>query len=161
MIRGCVIGEGATIGPNAVLEGCTIGPGATVNPGVVARCCVLGPEANLGSFFAQLSVLGSGAVMCPDSGILDFSFRSSVSVDFEGSPVPCGSRLMGGCLGDRAFLGPGVKMAAGQELPNDCVLVPNPRGLIRGLERLMPEGVLQIDGATGRPVSRSHNKRAA
>ena len=135
-------------------------PGATVNPGVVARCCVLGPEANLGSFFAQLSVLGSGAVMCPDSGILDFSFRNSVSVDLDESTVPCGSRLMGGCLGDRAFLGPSVKVVAGQELPNDCVLVPNPRGLVRGLDQPLPEHVLQIDAATGRPVSRTH-KRAA
>jgi hypothetical protein len=160
VVRACVIGEGATIGPNAVLEGCTIGAGATVNPGVVARCCVLGPEANLGSFFAQLSVLGNGAVMCPDSGTLDFSFRSSVSVDLEGSTVSCGSRLMGGCLGDRAFLGPSVKMVAGQELPNDCVLTPNPRGLVRGIGRPLPEHVLQIDGTTGRPVSRSH-KRAA
>jgi len=112
VIRACVIGEGATIGPGVMLEGCTIGPGATVNPGVVARCCVLGPEANLGSFFVQLSVLGSGAVMCPDSGILDFSFRNSVSVDLDESTVPCGSRLMGGCLGDRAFLGPTVKVVA-------------------------------------------------
>ena len=160
VIRGCVIGEGAAIGPNAVLEGCTIGPGATVNPGVVARCCVIGQEANLGSFFTQMSVLGNGAVMCPDSGILDFSFRNSVPVEFQQATVPCGSQLLGGCLGDRAFLGPGLNLAAGQELPNDCVLVPNPRGLVRGLGRPLPEHALQIDGATGRPISRSH-KRAA
>ncbi len=160
VIRGCVIGEGATIGPGASLEGCTIGPGATINPNVVARCCVLGPEANLGSFFTQLAVLGSGAVLCPTSAIFDFSFRNSVSVDVDQSPVPCGSQLMGGCLGDRAFLGAGLNMAPGQELPNDRVLVTNPRALVRGPSRPLPEHVLEINGATGRPVSRGR-KRAA
>ena len=126
VIRGCVIGSGATIGAGAVLEGCTIGPGATVNPNVVARCCVIGSEANLGAFFTQLSVLGDGAVLCPDSGFLDFSFRNSVPVDVQGATVPCGSQFLGGCLGDRAFLGPGLKLTAGQEIANDCVLVENP-----------------------------------
>jgi hypothetical protein len=90
-------------------------------------------------------MIGQGAVMCPDSGILDFQFRSSVRVAFQGRMIPSGSRLLGGCLGDRAFLGPGVKLLCGQELPNDCVLVPSPRGLVRNLDNDLPDNVIRMD----------------
>jgi len=162
VVRGSALGEGASIGPGAVVEGCSIGPGATVDPGVVIRGCVVGAGANVGSFFMQFSVLGQGAVLCPDSGILDFSFRNGVAVNVEGqaAPVSCGSRFLGGCLGHRAFLGPGLRLAAGQELPNDCVLVETPRNLIRGLDRPLPEHVAEIDASTGRPYLRRRNRAA-
>lgn len=139
------------------MEGCTLGARATVNGNILTRGSVMDDEASLGSWFNQLSVIGQGAVMCPDSGILDFQFRGSVRVAFQGRMIPSGSRLLGGCLGDRAFLGPGVKLLSGQEVPNDCVLVPNPRGLVRNLDNDLPDCVVRIDAgrrADRRPKTR-------
>lgn len=145
MVRNAVIGDEAQIGPGAIVEGCTLGNRVTINGNILVRGSVLGDEANLGTWFNQLSMIGQGAVMCPDSGILDFQFRGSVRVAFQGRMIPSGSRLLGGCLGDRAFLGPGVKLLCGQELPNDCVLVPSPRGLVRNLDNDLPDNVIRMD----------------
>jgi acetyltransferase-like isoleucine patch superfamily enzyme len=145
VVRGSVIGDGTEIGPGAVVEGCTLGRQVVVNGNVVLRCCLADDEASLGTFFNQFSVIGHSAVMCPDCGIFDFQFKGSVRVNHQGRMVPSGSRLLGGCLGDRVFLGPGVKILCGQELPNDCILVQSPHQLVRGVEKGMPECVVRID----------------
>ncbi len=144
VVRGCVLGDYVEIGPGAVLEGCTLGNHVVVNGNVVVRCSTADEGAGLGAFFMQFSVLGAGAVLCPDSGIFDFRFRGDVYVASGGTSVPSGSRLLGGCLGDRAFLGPGVRLLAGQELPNDCVLVPNPRSAVRTPPHKLPDGVVRL-----------------
>ncbi len=153
VIRGCVIGDETEIGPGAILEACSLGNRVTVDGGVMLRCCVADDEANLGALFTQLSVIGRGAVTCPESWILDFAFRGSVNVSFEGRMVRSGSRMLGGCLGDRAFLGPGVKLLCGHELPADCILIENPRALVRDAQQGLPEGVVRIDGRTGKRMS--------
>jgi carbonic anhydrase/acetyltransferase-like protein (isoleucine patch superfamily) len=145
VLRGCIVGDEAEIGPGAVLEGCTLGPRATVNGSVLLRCCVADEEASIGSFFGQFSVLGRGAVMCPDSGMFDFQLKGSVRVLHQGQSVPSGSRLLGGCLGHRAFLGPHARVLCGQEIPNDCILVESPRQLIRGVQGGLPEHILRMD----------------
>ncbi len=152
VVRGAVIGDGTQIGPGAIIEGCTLGQKVTVNGNTLLRGSVADDEASLGSWFNQLSLIGQGAVMCPDSGIMDYQFRGSVRVAFQGRTIPSGSRLLGGCLGDRAFLGPGVKLLCGQELPNDCVLVENPRALVRNLDHPLPDNVVRIDA--GRKADR-------
>ncbi len=144
VVRGCVLGDYVEIGPGAILEGCTLGNDVVVNGNVVVRCSTADAGAGLGAFFMQFSVLGAGAVLCPDSGIFDFRFRGDVYVTAGGASVPSGSRLLGGCLGDRAFLGPGVRLLAGQELPNDCVLVPNPRAGVRTPPHKLPDGVVRL-----------------
>jgi acetyltransferase-like isoleucine patch superfamily enzyme len=154
VVRGCVLGNGTQIGPGAIIEGCTLGDEVVVNGNVVLRCVTADDRASMGSFFTQFSVLGADAVLCPDSGIFDFRFHGDVCVTFEGRTVPSGSRLLGGCLGDRAFLGPGVKLLAGQELPNGCILVPDPRDLVRGVDRELPDGVLRIDDRSARRALR-------
>jgi hypothetical protein len=88
--------------------------------------------------------------MCPDSGIFDFQFNNGVRVGFQGRTISSGSRLLGGCLGNRAFLGAGVKLLCGQEVPNQCVLIENPRRLVRNVEEGLPEGVVRMDKCANR-----------
>ncbi len=145
VVRGCIVGDEAEIGPGAVLEGCTLGPRTTVNGNVLLRCSVADEEASIGSFFGQFSVLGRGAVMCPDSGMFDFQLKGSVRVVHNGQSVPSGSRLLGGCLGHRAFLGPHARVLCGQEIPNDCILVESPRQLIRHVQGGLPEHIVRMD----------------
>jgi hypothetical protein len=152
VVRGAVLADRVEIGPGAIVEMSTLGEKATVNGGVTVRSCIVGEAGHMGSFFTQLSVLGRGAALCPDSGIFDFNLRSNVNVTFEGRTVSCGSRFLGGCLGHGAFLGAEVIMASGQELPNGCVLVRSPRDLVSDLTQALPQGVVRVD--RGRPRNR-------
>jgi acetyltransferase-like isoleucine patch superfamily enzyme len=152
VVRGAVIGDETEIGPGAVVEGCTVGNRVVVDGGIVLRCCVVDDEASVGAFFCQLSVVGRGAVMCPDSGIFDFQFNNGVRVGFQGRTISSGSRLLGGCLGNGAFLGAGVKLLCGQEVPNQCVLIESPRRLVRNVEEALPEGVVRMDKCAERMV---------
>ncbi|HVC99170.1 MAG TPA: hypothetical protein VND64_36235 [Pirellulales bacterium] len=145
VVRGAVLGNRVEIGPNALVEYTTLGEKATVNGNVTLRLSAVGDEANVGSFFTQLSVLGRGAALCPTSGTYDFNLRGNVSVNFQGRSVSCGSRILGSCLGHGAFLGAGVVMASGQELPNGCILVRNPRELVSDINQGLPEGVVRMD----------------
>jgi carbonic anhydrase/acetyltransferase-like protein (isoleucine patch superfamily) len=155
VVRGAVIGDETQIGPGAVIEGCTVGERAMIDSGIVLRCCSVDDDASIGVFFCQLSVIGQGAVMCPDSGIFDFQFNSGVRVGFQGRTTSSGSRLLGGCLGHRAFLGAGVKLLCGQEVPNDCVLIESPRRLVRNVDEGLPEGVVRMDKSADRAARRA------
>jgi hypothetical protein len=145
VVRGAVLGDRVEIGPGALVELSTLGEKATINGGTTVRSCVLGDEGHMGAQFTQLSVLGRGAVTCPTSAIFDFHLRGSVSVNFEGRNVSCGSRLLGGCLGHGAFLGAEVFMGSGQELPNGCILVRSPRDIVGDLNQTLPSGVVRVD----------------
>jgi acetyltransferase-like isoleucine patch superfamily enzyme len=145
VVRGAVLSNRVEIGPNALVEYTTLGEKATVNGNVTLRLSVVGDEANVGAYFTQLSVLGRGAALCPASGTYDFNLRGNVVVSFQGRSVSCGSRLLGSCLGHRAFLGAEVTLASGQELPNGCILVRNPRQLVTNVNEGLPEGVIRMD----------------
>ena len=159
VVRNCVLGDGAQIGPTAIVEGCTLGNRATAHGGIVLQGSVADAEAGLGSGFNQMSVFGRGAVMCPDSGILDFSLRGTVQVKHEGRSVQTGSRMLGCCLGDEAFLGAGVRVLCGQEVPNGCVLIRSPRWLVRDPEAQLPEDVWRMDRDGHRRMSGSRTER--
>ena len=50
-------------------------------------------------------------------------------------------------------MGPGVKLLAGQEVPNDCILIESPRHLVRDVDGKLPERILRMDARNpGRPV---------
>ena len=145
VVRGSILADRVEIGSNALVECSSLGEKATVNAGVTLRSCVVGEEANVGAYFTQLSVVGRGAALCPSSGTYDFNLRGNVPVMFQGRSVTSGSRMLGSCLGHGAFLGAEVTLASGQELPNGCILVRNPRELVGDGGQSLPAGVLRLD----------------
>ncbi|MEM9283364.1 MAG: hypothetical protein AAGA96_16195 [Verrucomicrobiota bacterium] len=145
VVKNCVIGSHTRIGPAALVEGCSIGERCNIAGAIRVRSCVLGNEATIGTYFTQFSILGNGAMVCPDAGILDFSFKGDVQVKIGGKKVNTGSRILGGCLGDGVFLGPGLRVMAGQEVPEGAVLVTSPRELVRDPDSKLPDGVWRID----------------
>ncbi|MHB1035074.1 MAG: hypothetical protein ACYC35_10380 [Pirellulales bacterium] len=147
VVRGAVIGSRSEIGPGAIVEGSSLGERVGVSGNVILRCSVVLDEANIGAAFTQLSVVGRSTAMCPGSGIYDFNLRGDVPVSFQGRTVATGSRLLGSCLGHGAFLGPEVPLASGQEVPNGCVLIRNPRMLVGNVEDGLPEHVVRMDRA--------------
>ena len=153
VVRASVVDDRVEIGPNAIVECCSLGEKTTINGGVMLRSCVVGEEANVGAYFTQLSVIGRGAALCPSSGTYDFNLRGNVPVAFQGRSVSSGSRMLGSCLGHGAFLGAEVTLSSGQELPNGCILVRNPRDVVGDVSRNLPPGVLRLD--RGRRRSRA------
>ena len=151
VVRGAVLADRVEIGPNAIVECSSLGVKATVNGGVTLRSCVVAEEANVGAYFTQFSVIGRGAALCPSSGTYDFNLRGNVHVMFQGRSVTSGSRMLGSCLGHGAFLGAEVTLASGQELPNGCILVRNPRELVTDVGQGLPPGVLRLDRGRRRP----------
>ncbi|HEV3006728.1 MAG TPA: hypothetical protein VGX78_19820 [Pirellulales bacterium] len=145
VVRGAVLGNRVEIGPHSIVEYATLGEKATVNGNVTLRLSVVGDEASVGAYFTQLSVIGRGAALCPASGTYDFNLRGNVVVNFQGRTISCGSRLLGSCLGHGAFLGAEVTLACGQELPNGCILVRNPRALVGDVSRGLPDNVIRLD----------------
>jgi hypothetical protein len=145
VVRGAVLGNRVEIGPHSIVEYATLGEKATVNGNVTLRLSVVGDEASVGAYFTQLSVVGRGAALCPASGTYDFNLRGNVVVNFQGRSISCGSRLLGSCLGHGAFLGAEVTLACGQEVPNGCILVRNPRALVGDVSRGLPDNVVRLD----------------
>ncbi len=145
VVRGTVIGDHAEIGAGALIEGCTLGRRVVVNPNIILRGCVILDDATIGAYFTQLSVVGRDAVMCPTSGIADFNVQGTVRVRDGGRTVDSGSRLLGGCVGHGAFLGPHVIMACGYELPNGSMLVPDGSAWVRDITRGLPHGVISMN----------------
>jgi carbonic anhydrase/acetyltransferase-like protein (isoleucine patch superfamily) len=145
VVKNCVIDNETRIGPGAIVEGCSIGRRCNVAGAIRVRSCVMGDETTIGTYFTQFSLLGSGAMICPDAGILDFSFKGGVQVKIDGRNVNTGSRILGGCLGQNVFLGPGVRLMGGQEVPNGAVLVTSPRHLVRDADSKLPDDIWRMD----------------
>ena len=145
VVRNCVTDKQADIGPGAVVEGSSLGPRATVNSNVTVRCCSAERQVSLGAEFVQWSVFGQGSVMCPLAGFYDLSVKDSVEVELDGQSVPTGNRILGGCLGERAFVGPAVGIAAGKAIPNGWMLINDPRLAVRRPDRKLPGNVWRVD----------------
>ncbi len=160
VIRNCILGDGVQIGANAVVEGCTLGEKSVVNASVLVRSVVTEAEASLGTVFCQMSVLGRGSVICPEAGFMDTSLRGDAQLALDGRRIGSGSRLLGGCLGEEAFLGPGVHVSAGFEVPNNCVLVEHPRTVVRNVDEAVPDNVWRLDSRRLRRGQRSAAKNA-
>ncbi len=145
VVRNCILGDGVQIGPAAVVEGAVLGEKSVVNGAVLVRSVVTEAEASLGTIFCQMSVLGRGSAICPEAGFMDTSLRGDAQLLLDGRRIASGSRLLGGCLGEEAFLGPGVHVGAGFEIPNGCVLVQHPRQVVRDVDEAVPESVWRLD----------------
>lgn len=156
VVRNCILGDGVQIGPAAVVEGAVLGDRCMVNGSVLVRSVVAEEEVSLGTIFVQMSVLGRGSVLCPQAGFLDTSLRGDAQLNLDGRRIASGSRLLGGCLGDEAFLGPGVHVGSGFEIPNRCILLQHPHDVVRDVDEAVPRGVWRLD--RGR---RRRNREAA
>ncbi len=162
VVRNSILGDGVQVGPAAVVEGAVLGDRSMVNGSVLVRTVVSEEEVSLGTIFVQMSVLGRGSVLCPQAGFLDTSLRGDAQLNLDGRRVASGSRLLGGCLGEEAFLGPGVHVGSGFEIPNRCILLQHPHDVVRDVDETVPRGVWRLDrGRRRRNREATDESRAA
>jgi hypothetical protein len=145
VVRNSVLDDFVEVRAGAVVDGCSLGPGVVVETGSHLRGCVAEEAACIGTRFVQISMFGRECVVCPDSGITDFVLRGTVKIDVDGRKISSGSRYLGGCIGDNAFIGPNVGMPGGVEIPNGCQLIPNPRTAITDAQTGLPDDVWRVD----------------
>ncbi|HIZ20529.1 MAG TPA: NTP transferase domain-containing protein [Firmicutes bacterium] len=120
--RGVCIGEGAQIGPFAVLDdGCCVGAGAKVRDSVLLGCAYVGERASL-----------TGALLCHASSV-----RRGASL-FEGAALGAGS-----VVGEYATVFPDVKVWPDKQVEANSVLRENLR------EGHGPSTVFDDAGITG------------
>ena len=145
VVRNSVLGDFVEIRAGAVVDGCSLGPNVIVETGSHLRGCVAEEGACIGTRFVQISMFGRECVVCPESGIADFVLRGSVRINVEGRKISSGSRYLGSCVGDNAFVGPRVEMFGGVEIPNGCQLIPHPRLTVGDVQSGLPDHILRVD----------------
>ncbi|HUS39354.1 MAG: hypothetical protein WBF93_13780 [Pirellulales bacterium] len=150
VIRNSVLGDRVLVREGALVEGCSLGDDVIVEAGSRLRGSVAEEGACIASRFIQLSVFGRDSVVCPESGTTDFVIRGTVKIDVDGKKISSGSRYLGCCVGDGAFLGPNVHLVGGVEIPNGCQLIPNPRGMVTDANTGIPSHLLRVDKGRSR-----------
>lgn len=177
-VEGCVLGDGVVVDAGAVVRGSILGDGARIGQHARVQWSVIGRDARISwngiASFAvlmrgsessfpgvQMSVLGRGAYFASGAWQLDTSFTGPVPVRVDGRVVPSHHLLLGIAVGHQAFLGQGVRIAAGREVPNATRWIADPGGLATKIPAdLAPAGVYAVRDGVPVPIDQlSADKR--
>jgi acetyltransferase-like isoleucine patch superfamily enzyme len=160
----CELGEGVTVGANAVCASSVLGAGAQVMEGafvsasVVGACSMVGqhyrvvmsviyPESFVTSGALQFSIMGRESAVYA-AWITDARMdHQHVSTVVDGRVVSSGQDYLGCILGHRARLTAGVITAPGRVIPNDALVYPDPHQVLTRFPPDQPAGVPFFLGA--------------
>ena len=144
-IENSVIGDGVEIGALSVVRGSMIGHGSVISNNCTVAYSVLGEECQLRDgvnvVFSLLfpgalttcplinnSVMGRDSFFPVGSVLTDWRLDGrSVTVTKDGKVVDSGQIILGCCLGHNVYVGSGVFIPPGREVPNGARLLPNLR----------------------------------
>ncbi len=142
-IENSVVGDGVEIGALSVIRGSMIGDRSVINNNCTVAYSVLGEECQLrdganvtysllfpGAFttcpFLNASVMGHDSFFPVGSVLTDYRFDGrNVTVMKDGKAVDSGLIFLGCCLGHNAYVGAGVVVPPGREIPNGARLLPD------------------------------------
>ncbi|MEM3404246.1 MAG: DapH/DapD/GlmU-related protein [Nitrososphaeria archaeon] len=145
-LENTVIGDKVEIGAHSVIRGAMIGDKSVIQNNCTVAYSVLGKECQLrdganvtysllfpGAFttgsFINTSVMGRNSFFPVGSILTDFRFDGKhVTVSKNGKIVDSGQTFLGGCLGHGAYVGAGVTIPPGREIPNNARLLPSRQG---------------------------------
>ncbi len=148
-VENSIIGEEVEIGAQSVIRGAMIGNNSVIANNCTVAYSVLGEECQLrdganvtyslffpGAFttcsFLNNSVLGRDSFFPVGSVLTDYRFdEKNVTVMKDGKAVDSGQIFLGGCLGHNTYVGAGVTVAPGREIPNGARLLPDSYELTR------------------------------
>lgn len=132
------LGEGAEVMSHAAAEFTTLGAGAVIAQNAIVRLSLLYPGAVAAQSTMQKCVLGRRAVAATGSYCFDLNLDREIRVEMDGHLQSCGSRLLGVALGHGAFLGCGVHVASGREIPNHRRVLLDPSRVISRIDPQPP-----------------------
>jgi carbonic anhydrase/acetyltransferase-like protein (isoleucine patch superfamily) len=122
VVRGCLVGDNVRIEAFALVIGCVLDEGAVVQRKGFAQYSVLGSKAAVGGVI-QLGILGEEAQLKHGAVLMDQAMNGPVRILVQGqlTEVPFG--MLGCCVGERALIGCGVRVAPGRVVPADAVVL--------------------------------------
>jgi hypothetical protein len=103
-----------------------IGKGALVAPNSIVNLSVVYPGAMAGQYLMQASVLGRKASAFSNSNFYDLNFSRNIRVAHQGKIVDSGTQMLGVCVGPEARVAAGVWVASGREIPARSLLIKPP-----------------------------------
>jgi len=102
-----------------------IGDGCHIRDGACIQYSVLYPGAFVACSFLNCSFMGRDTFIGDGTTLTDFRFDGkNVTVLKDGVSVDSGNMFLGGCLGHGVYVGSGVILAPGREIPNNVKLLP-------------------------------------
>ena len=153
-IEDSIIGDGVEIGANCVIRGSMIGDSSVLMNNVNVIHSVLGNNCQLwdgvtttysllfsGSFVTarllNCSVLGRNSFLPNGTIITDLRFDDrNVKILKDGKLYDSGNRFLGFCLGHDSYLGSGIVVEPGREIPNNVKLVPKNNITLSSFDKL-------------------------
>lgn len=151
VVRGSIVGDGAKIGQHARVLWSVIGPGARVAWNGIANFSVLMRGAETSFPGVQMSVVGRDAYLGSGVWHLDTSFTGPVPVRDGERVVASHQLLLGIAVGHRGFLGAGVTIAAGREIPNGTRWIDDPARMATRIPADLVDGEVYAI-RDGRPI---------
>jgi acetyltransferase-like isoleucine patch superfamily enzyme len=176
VIEACILGNNVKIGRNASAFGAVLGDNVELDAGADVIVSVIGEEATIaagtriansvvypraciGHFLMQGFVVGSGVLAAPAGFAMDMKAGRNIVVEHQGKRVSTGKKFLGSCIGHNVFLGSGVWLDSGLEIPNGYFIVRDPDQMIRHVPKDLPRGkpLIVRDGALI-PIHKRHSK---
>jgi acetyltransferase-like isoleucine patch superfamily enzyme len=126
VIRGSMIGDNSVIASNCTIAYSALGDECQLRDGATVTYSLLFPGALTTCPFLNTSVMGRDSFIAVGSVLTDFRFDGkNVTVMKDGKAVDSGQIILSGCLGHNAYVGAGVIVAPGREIPNGARLLPD------------------------------------
>jgi NDP-sugar pyrophosphorylase family protein len=122
VVRGCIVRDNVRIEASALVVGCVLDEGAVVQRKGWAQYSLLGRESAVGGVI-QLGVLGEQAQLKHGGVLMDQAMNGPVRLLVQGQLVEAPLGMLGCCVGQRALIGCGVRVAPGRVVPTDTVVL--------------------------------------
>jgi len=124
VIRGSMVGAKSVVHNNCTVAYSVLGEGCQLRDGVNVTYSLLFPGAFTTSPFINTSVMGCDSFLPVGSVLADFRLDGRcVTLIKDGKIVDSGQRFLGCCLGHGAYIGAGIVIPPGREIPNGVKLL--------------------------------------
>jgi len=124
VIRGSMVGAKSVVHNNCTVAYSVLGEGCQLRDGVNVTYSLLFPGAFTTSPFINTSVMGCDSFLPVGSVLADFRLDGRcVTLIKDGKTVNSGQRFLGCCLGHGAYIGAGIVIPPGREIPNGVKLL--------------------------------------
>lgn len=125
VIRGSIIGNKSVIHNNYTVAYSVLGEECQVRDGANVTYSLLFSGAFTTCSYLNTCVMGRDSFVPVGSVLTDYRFDGrNVTVMKDGKVVDSGHTILGCCLGHNAYVGAGVTVAPGREIPNKARLLP-------------------------------------
>jgi NDP-sugar pyrophosphorylase family protein len=133
VIRGAEIGDNVVIPNNTNIFMSVLGNDCAMRDGCCMQFTLAFPGAVQVNRFVNCATMGRNSFVADGVTLTDFRFDGeNMKVMHKGSLVDTGGVFLGPCIGHDSYLGSGVIVGPGREIPNDVKVVMNRDRVIMG-----------------------------